>query len=120
MGTSSAVYTLYKGHKSFQSLWDEWYGQHQFSPLNNDTITHTGGKAYLEQHKPKWRKEFSEGEAQLFSRTKYLIDICNSKLTPDKANLTTVLEQMNLMFKQHGCSVHSLTKGLTKESRVAS
>lgn len=111
-----SVYRLYRNHQSFRSIWHEWHGTGQFAVATNTTINFTGGIDGLERNNKGWRKQFSQAEQQLFSRTKYLVMYAKGKLHEDESNLTTVLSQMDALFQEKGKSISSLSNLLKKQS----
>ena len=78
-------YCLHTRHRYVSSIWDEWYGQNDFS--HDVSITfYAGGIHALElKYKASWRQHFSCGDAKRFSRHKSIITtvkflICSSEI----------------------------------------
>jgi hypothetical protein len=80
------LYKPNQKHKSFQSVWEEWNGQAEYTAINIGIYTSLnigfeGGIRKLEENnKNRWRQAFSSQEQKHFSRLKYVMEYCDSQI----------------------------------------
>ena len=60
-------YTIFAGHSSCTTIWDEWHGLNFFSPEANVKFYPGGIKKLETDFKNSWRRSFDGKAAKLFS-----------------------------------------------------
>ena len=82
-------------HKTLQSLYDEWYGDGEFTgrPI-------PGGIAWLEKHhKHMWRKHFTSGQNKHFSRVKRIVKGIEAEAEKNQKIPDEVIEEWQEIFE---------------------
>lgn len=97
--SSSRTYCMFKGHRTMNSIWNEWHGLQEFSPDHNPSCFLGGIRALESETKRKWRSGWSSSEQKFFSRIKFLVTHTQTLISSGLQE-SNALTQMDAHFER--------------------
>lgn len=108
-------YSLFKHHKSFHSIFHEWYGTNAFDSNQNPNC-YKGGIQQLENdYGHAWRSHFTPAEQKHFSRLKLTVMNINKLIESKCSTAEAVLVELDDHAKENRAQTVSSLEKLIKE-----
>jgi hypothetical protein len=107
-------YCLFKGHTSYHSIYQEWYGTHDFD-YNRNSSCYKGGIQELEkEYGMQWRSHFTPAEQKHFSRLKLTVLHINSVIERRGTTAEQVLMELDTFAKERNARTVTALEKLIK------